>query len=1142
MSEQGSGVDTFHLPREGDLERLGLRRLRNDAGLAISVLPNGCLFAIEYDHGRGRVMINQVLGSPIDGGLHRLCLRVDRDAFEVIGPRSVSEFGAGDDRLVWEGDRRGIAYRGTLWLHPHEPVWLWRLDVTNGTGRTVEADSMLIQDVGLGGRGFLMNNEAYASQYIDHHVVADPDYGPVICCRQNLAQSGEHPWVMHGCLPRAASYATDGVQVFGPRFRGSAEGEIAAAELPSVRVQHEMALPTLRSVRQAVPPGGTATWTFFALYEPHHPRASSDADLARLELVRQAVRELPHRQVETRPVERSVPQLAGILHVDTGGQSNSYTNWAHVERDREGRLLSTFANGHLVTGVKEAQVTRRTGHLVRTGRGMLLDEQTMSATAWMHGIFAAQVTLGNTSLHKLFSVSRDPYNVVRSSGLRILIRRAGGVWRLLGLPTLFNMGLGEAYWLYVNGETHVTVQAFASPDEPIIRYHVGVIGEPAELLITGHVVLGEREFDHSGIVEVDADRKRLTFRPHPDWLFGQKYPEARFHLVTSTPEVVDALGGDELLFDDGRRRGYGHVALRTRATSGFDFAIVGDLRDPERAAALAERGERPADEPALRRGVDEYWRGVTNGLELSAPGERFSQIGDVIPWFAHNVMVHLTVPHGLEQYTGAAWGTRDACQGPLEFMLAVGRHDVAKDILRNVFAQQYEGNGDWPQWYMHEPYSAIQDRHSHGDVIVWPLKALSEYLEATGDLAFLDESLPYRDQDSAELTATRATIAEHVDRLIAAVESRFIPGTHLIRYGVGDWNDALQPADPSLRDTMVSAWTVAILWQSLTRYADILRRAGSTDRATRLDTLTDAMRDEFNRHLMPDGVVAGYTIFDGATPKAYLLHPRDTETGLRHSLLPMTRSTIAGLFTPEQAQRHFAIIREHLLFPDGARLMDRPPEYRGGIETIFKRAESASFFGREIGLQYVHAHLRYAEALARLGDAEPLYEALLVVSPIAVTDLLTNAAPRQRNAYFSSSDAAFADREEASREWHTLKEGVRVVEGGWRVYSSGPGIYVNLVVRHLLGIRRWFDTLELDPVLPRALDGVACEIDFEGRRVRFEFAVRDRGFAPTRVTLNGQALEGTRAANPYRDGGLRIPLATIRAGLTEPLNVVAVTV
>ena len=145
----------------------------------------------------------------------------------------------------------------------------------------------------------------------------------------------------------------------------------------------------------------------------------------------------------------------------------------------------------------------------------------------------------------------------------------------------------------------------------------------------------------------------------------------------------------------------------------------------------------------------------------------------------------------------------------------------------------------------------------------------------------------------------------------------------------------------------------------------------------------------------------------------------------------MTRGIIAGLFTEEQARHHLRLVREHLLFPDGARLMDRPVAYRGGRQEVFQRAESAAFFGREIGLMYVHAHLRYGEALATLGEADALWEALQVVNPIAVTEAVANASPRQRNAYFSSSDAAFADRYQASAEWSRAREGT--VGGRWRL-------------------------------------------------------------------------------------------------------------
>ena len=48
--------------------------------------------------------------------------------------------------------------------------WLWRVDVTNERGGAVPIDAILVQDLGLGVRPFVTNNEAYASQYIDHHI------------------------------------------------------------------------------------------------------------------------------------------------------------------------------------------------------------------------------------------------------------------------------------------------------------------------------------------------------------------------------------------------------------------------------------------------------------------------------------------------------------------------------------------------------------------------------------------------------------------------------------------------------------------------------------------------------------------------------------------------------------------------------------------------------------------------------------------------------------------------------------------------------------------------------------------------------------------------------------------------------------
>ena len=168
--------------------------------------------------------------------------------------------------------------------------------------------------------------------------------------------------------------------------------------------------------------------------------------------------------------------------------------------------------------------------------------------------------------------------------------------------------------------------------------------------------------------------------------------------------------------------------------------------------------------------------------------------------------------------------------------------------------------------------------------------------------------------------------------------------------------------------------------------------------------------------------------------------------------------------------------------------MDRPVRYQGGVERVFRRAESAAFFGREIGLMYVHAHLRYGEALVALGEIDALWEALQMVSPIAVTERLAHASPRQRNAYFSSSDAAFPDRYRASAEWPRVKDGEVAVDGGWRIYSSGPGLYTNLLIRHALGIRRDFGERIVQPLLPQSSGQVALEMTIDGERRRSDIS------------------------------------------------------
>ena len=154
--------------------------------------------------------------------------------------------------------------------------------------RRARCDAILVQDLGLGGRGFVMSNEAFASQYIDHHIARHVRCGPVVMSRQNLAQGAAHPWVAHGCLEGAVACATDAMQLLGPSYRDTGRIE-AMCDLPDERLQHEVACPMIQAPVVVLEPGAEASWTFFGLFEPDHPEASSDADLERIDLADEAL-------------------------------------------------------------------------------------------------------------------------------------------------------------------------------------------------------------------------------------------------------------------------------------------------------------------------------------------------------------------------------------------------------------------------------------------------------------------------------------------------------------------------------------------------------------------------------------------------------------------------------------------------------------------------------------------------------------------------------------------------------------------------------------------------------------------------------------------------------------------------------------
>ncbi len=1110
--------------------------------------PSGLAFEFTR-HGSVRRMawqdlcINLWSGNELDGGPDLLVLRqLHADGSvawtPLLGPRSPSRVSATPLGLVAQGRWGTLAYTLHLVLSSTAPAWFWHIELHNTGPHTCQVDVLHGQDVSLSPWGALRTNEFYVSHYLDHTPLAHPRVGTVLATRQNLAVAGRNPWLLTGALGRSVAWATDQLQWLGLGARHGQAPQACTQGLPSTRLQHEHALAALQHEALTLPAGAQTHVGFFGLLQAHHADASGPADLGHVD---QALA-LPEAACPpgwpaptgSTPEPASLFATAPLLAVQDLSKAELHTlgdgDWQQVERDKDGTLLSYFQGAaHTVLRAKEHQVLRPHGHMLRTGHHLTPDETALTSTCWMGGVFHSMVTQGHVGINRFLGTVRGYLGQFRSHGLRVFVEIAGQ-WQLLDQPSAFQMQPESATWWYRHTGGLLRVQALALSEPHGLALHVAVDeGEPLRCLLSLQVALDGDDVLHPGRPICLTTPNGALVYPRPDGPLGQRFAQGHFRLLALDGTRFAAVGGDELLYPDGVSRQQPQLCLVTETAASAGLLITGHLVAGPQAGAAAHSAPLPPSP----------WLGLAPAAANDA-AQATERLALILPWLQHNALVHYLAPRGLEQFSGGGWGTRDVCQGPVELLLALGRPAPIRDLLRRVYSAQNR-SGDWPQWFMFfERERSIRAGDSHGDIVYWPLLALGQYLLATGDAGLLDEPLPYYEEGAPE------TLWQHAQRALQLAAQRTAGGTALAAYGHGDWNDALQPANPSLREHLCSSWTVTLHHQVLTTLSQALRAvAARPQEAEALQTHAARVLADFHRLLVLDGEIMGYALFQPDGRVEPMLHPRDRNTGVQHSLLPMMHAITNDMLSPEQALAHLALIRQHLCGPDGARLFDQPMAYRGGPQTWFQRAESSTYFGREIGLMYTHAHLRYTEALAHVGDAEGFFHALGLAHPVALHARLAQATRRQANCYYSSSDAAFADRADASAHYGRIASGEVALEGGWRVYSSGAGIALGLVMRQFLGLRPQAAGLVLDPVMPTALDGLRLEVQLGEQRLALHYRVGAAGHGVQQVLLNGQALAFERLANPYRTGAAQVPqgawqqaLARSPAGHTPQLQLV----
>jgi 1,2-beta-oligoglucan phosphorylase len=560
--------------------------IASPSGLHAQVNANGSIRRLDHRD----ILLNVFLGTEVEGGPTNLYLRrhgTSIAAIPLLGPRSPAVFSLDTQGLTARGKWHGLRFTVALRLAASAAAWFWRVALENTGYAAATVDLIYAQDVALAHYGAVRLNEYYVSHYVDHTPLTHPQRGVVLAIRQNLPMGGRHPWVVLGSLGQGVSFATDALQFHGLATRaGDVAVGLTEPQLPGKRRQHEHAMAVIQDALMRVEPHAVVHRGFFGWFEEDHPAATSSADLTCVDqaLALPEAGCIPAWSVEasgTRPAATlfSARPLLASLDLSEAEITDLFgTGLRQVEREHGG-LLSFFTgvNRHVVFKAKELRVLRPHGHIIRTGKGLTPEEASLTSTTWMAGVFHSMLTQGHVSINRFLSTTRSYLSLLRAHGQRIFVEQPDG-YALLDVPSAYEMSPNGCRWIYKPADGLIAVRSWACIDHHELHLSIDILaGAPCRFLISNHIALHGDDGADAVPVRFERDAGGILIRPAPESDVGRRFPDGSFRIDPGQGTIIERVGGDELLFADGRSRHQPYLTIVTGKASAVRFRITGGL-------------------------------------------------------------------------------------------------------------------------------------------------------------------------------------------------------------------------------------------------------------------------------------------------------------------------------------------------------------------------------------------------------------------------------------------------------------------------------------------------------------------------------------------------------------------------------------